>query len=79
MSKKELGRCDFTNQKIYINVNQGADSIKDTLLHEILHGISYLMGLEDKDSEEAFVGRISTGLRMVIKDNLWLYNFIFIK
>tara|TARA_R100001163_G_scaffold22363_1_gene18936 strand:+ start:1482 stop:1793 length:312 start_codon:yes stop_codon:yes gene_type:complete len=77
MSKKELGRCDFTNQKIFVSTKQGNDSIRDTLLHEIIHGVAYLMGLDDEDTEEAFVGRIATGLRLVIKDNAWLNSFIF--
>jgi len=78
MSEKELGRCDFTNQKIFVSTNQGMDSLKDTLLHEIIHGVAYLMGLDDEDTEEAFVGRIATGLRLVIKDNAWLNSFIFV-
>ena len=52
LSDEELGRCDCTYQKIFINPNQGEDSIRDTLLHEIIHAISYLMGLTDDDPEE---------------------------
>lgn len=79
MSDTELGRCDYTDQKIYISTKQGEDSLKDTLLHEIIHGITYLMGLKDEDTEESFVARISTGLRSVFNDNPWLILIVFSK
>jgi hypothetical protein len=73
----ELGRCDYTNQIIYLNAKQGEDSLKDSLLHEIIHAISYLMGLKDEDPEEDFVTRISTGLRSVLIQNRWLVKWCF--
>jgi|8_EtaG_2_1085327.scaffolds.fasta_scaffold223458_2 hypothetical protein len=77
VSEEELGRCDYVRQIIYLNNQQGEDSIRDALLHEIIHAITYLMGLKDEDLEEAFVTRISTGLKLTLSQNQWLLDWIF--
>tara|TARA_R100000808_G_scaffold260_3_gene1571 strand:+ start:4849 stop:5160 length:312 start_codon:yes stop_codon:yes gene_type:complete len=77
VSEEELGRCDYVRQVIYLNDKQGPDSIRDALLHEIIHAITYLMGLKDEDSEEDFVTRISTGLKLTLSQNTSLIDWIF--
>jgi len=41
----------------------------DMVLHEICHGLWYVMSLEEKDAEENVVSRLSTGLVSLFKDN----------
>ena len=41
----------------------------ETLLHEVLHSVYAIMGVQQKDPEEKVVRQISTGMAMVIRDN----------
>jgi hypothetical protein len=77
IGNEELGRCDYTNQIIYLNSKQGEDSLKDCLLHEIIHAICYLMDLKDTDIEEDYVTRLATGLRSVFIQNKWFIQWCF--
>mgnify|MGYP003110645541 CR=1 FL=1 len=77
ISCEELGRCETTSQTIYLNEEQGNDSMRDCLLHEICHAIAYLTGLNDDDNEEAFVSRLSTGIRATMIANPVLCEWIF--
>ena len=77
ISEEELGRCETTRQVIYLNQHQGNDSMRDCLLHEVLHAVAYLTGLNDEDGEEAFVSRLSTGMRATMIANPILANWIF--
>ena len=77
ISDEELGRCESTHQKLFINERQGACSMRDTVLHEIGHALFYLMNLKDDCTEEDFVSRFSTGLRSVMLENKALSEWIF--
>ena len=76
MSEDELGRCDYNNQKILISNHQASDTIRDTLLHEIIHAIHWLMGLGDNSTEEEFTARTTTGLRSVMLQNPEVVNYL---
>tara|TARA_R110002051_G_C8695173_1_gene493608 strand:+ start:275 stop:571 length:297 start_codon:yes stop_codon:yes gene_type:complete len=65
----ELGRCETSRQVIHLNIRQGADSLRDTCLHEILHAVHYLTGCDDDDIEERFTSMGATGLRLVLMEN----------
>ena len=41
----------------------------ETLLHEAVHSIFAVMGIQDKDSHERTVSALSVGLAQVIRDN----------
>lgn len=77
ISDDELGRCEPTAQVIYLNQHQGNDSMRDCLLHEICHAVAYLTGLNDDSNEEAFVSRLSTGIRATMLANPMLADWIF--
>lgn len=76
MSEEELGRCDYSNQLIYISKSQASDSMRDTLLHEIIHAIHCLMGLGDNNTEEEFTARTTTGLRSVMLQNPEVVEYV---
>lgn len=76
MSEEELGRCDYSNQLIYISKSQASDSMRDTLLHEIIHAIHWLMGLGDNNTEEEFTARTTTGLRSVMLQNAEIVEYV---
>ncbi|MGI9486268.1 MAG: hypothetical protein ACR2RF_10405 [Geminicoccaceae bacterium] len=41
----------------------------DTMLHEILHAIYWVYGVEDEDKEERLVGMMASALTQVWRDN----------
>lgn len=61
----------FDAQRMRINILDGQEPIEevDTVLHEILHALCYLLVLDLGDQEEAVVCRLSTGLVAVLQDN----------
>jgi len=54
---------------IRINTNIKKSHIKETLLHEILHGIYWSYNIHDEDKEERIVTTIAVGLSQVFTDN----------
>lgn len=77
-SDRAFGSCD--NIKGLINVSPGQEqfSKKDTLLHEILHGILFMQGYtHNPELEEAFVRPLATGILAVMRDNPGLADKLF--
>ena len=68
---KVLGSCD--NALATITIDDQCDSQQQaaTLIHEILHAVSFLMAVEVKDfkDEEDMVSPMSNGLAAVMRDN----------
>jgi len=77
LSDEELGRCETTHQEIHLNPRQGADSLRDSLLHEICHALYYLTGCEDGTTEERFTSMTATGLRAVMLANPQVLKYVF--
>lgn len=69
----ECGACDFERQTITVQNGYHAEQERDTLLHEVLHGIEHEMGLE---LDEATVRLMATGLFAVLKDNPWFMDYL---
>lgn len=55
--------------EIYVGEGQSPVELLDTVLHEIIHSITWLMGLGNHQDEELFVRLIATGLVGVLQDN----------
>lgn len=60
------GQIDGDEARIRIKKGMSRDMEIDTVLHEIVHGIDYIM---DLDLTETQVKRISSGLHCVLKQN----------
>jgi cob(I)alamin adenosyltransferase len=75
----EYGSCDTATQTIHISKNQTAQTVADTLLHEIMHAIWNESGIFilKRPSEETIVRTMSTWVRMVLRDNPHVAAFIF--
>ena len=69
--KECYGEIDYNKCKIYLNANYDEKIKQETLLHEILHGIT---DMYDLDMSENFVTRLSNALFTAIKDNNILIN-----
>lgn len=73
-SSDAYGLCSTREAKIWI-AKAPLQIVKDTLLHEILHGIHYWYGVNGT-SEEDTVSKIGTGLTQVLTDNPKVARFL---
>lgn len=62
------GACDSDELVISVDSTKPTEQIKNTLLHEILHAVWYVWGL-NKPNEEAAVNALANGLQTVFRDN----------
>ena len=53
--------CDFEAQEIVLAEGQSKEALADTFLHEVLHAVGHLMGVE-YETEEQTVQTFATGL-----------------
>lgn len=67
-----LGEIDYVKQKIKIDRNIPEDLKKESLIHEILHGILEKLGYEEINADEQKVHSIASTMYLVLKEN----NFI---
>lgn len=66
------GECDFDLHTITIASGQNDTNLKETLIHEIIHGIQCLFGLNEeklKHSEEQRCNLMSKGLMVLFTLN----------
>lgn len=80
-SDREIqGEYNTKEQKIDYDISLPIDEKCNTILHEVMHALVYIMGIpfEDEGDEEAVVNSLSSGLITVFKDNpkfiTWLAN-----
>lgn len=73
-----LGTCMVDTQMIYLDPLQGGDRLRETVLHEVLHGIFHQLGLKEYDSnqEETIVNGMAQRLLCVLRDNRRLVTFL---
>lgn len=63
------GQIDYNAAKIKLEPNvQDEQGKKQTLMHEIMHGIAKHFGLSILDDEDV-IDKLATGMYMVISDN----------
>jgi hypothetical protein len=66
MQQERAGEIDYKACTIHVKEGQAPDQEADTLLHEIIHALSYTVSL---DLEEAQVHSLSAVLLAVFRDN----------
>lgn len=57
-----FGQITYTESKILINKDITEDKKKETLCHEILHGILHHLGEFELNDNESFVSRLANGI-----------------
>lgn len=77
MSAQRWGECSHMEQRIRVQAEVASvGQMMDTLLHEIMHAIFHVYGIEDSDKEERAVGIIATAWAQIWRDNpalmVWL-------
>lgn len=74
------GLCDRSGGTISVSTDQDAFSIKDTMLHEIMHAILHQQGYSHPYKlEESFVRPLATGIITVLQDNPQLAKWLISK
>ena len=75
---------EYEHRKNQITIQQGLSPLDEanTLLHEILHGVSYINSLtqtgqplDSENKEEVVINTITNGLAQVFRDNKWLLHY----
>lgn len=73
----ELGLCDTAECKITIQEGQHPVEMADTIVHEIMHGVFYLMDVGlNAEQEENVVRKLATGFTQVLMDNPHLLTYL---
>ncbi|MER2061395.1 MAG: BC1881 family protein [Aerococcus urinaeequi] len=65
------GNINFVDQVIKVSDFMTDDDKRETLIHEVLHGVEEFMGL---DIPEEHIKQLGRGLAMVIADNPGIFN-----
>ncbi len=73
MEDTDYGMCEHAKNRIIVSPKQSTDSMRDTLLHELLHAID--IELQAKMGERR-VRLIATGLLQVLRHNKALVAFL---
>ena len=72
----DQGSVDLNDCVIQVVKKYPRDTVVDTLLHEIIHAIHYVMGVKDSTTEEETTRALETGLCTVWKHNPKVFNWI---
>jgi len=69
-----LGLVDYWENTIRIDKNLPKDLKNQTLLHEVIHAIWWLLGYKEEAEDEQKVQGLATALHSFVKDNgvTWL-------
>jgi hypothetical protein len=63
------GEIRYEQNKIYLYDKQDEENKKVTLLHEILHGIAYMIGNDEFRKDEGLITALSESFYQIMKDN----------
>ena len=63
-------------ERIYLNPQMSAATAADTLMHEIIHAIYTVTGLDDTEEEETLATTLGLWLPMVLRRNPEVLEFI---
>lgn len=68
------GEIRYEQNKIYLYDKQDEENKKVTLLHEILHGIGYMIGDIEFRNNEGLITALSENLYQIMKDNPGIFK-----
>lgn len=76
-STRKFGEFSAIEQRITIQAEYASPvTMVDTLLHEILHAIYWVHGIDDKDEEERIVNTMAVAWTQVWRDNPALLDWL---
>lgn len=71
-----VGTINFLAGHIRLKKDVSPSMLRQTLMHEILHGICYHLGIKDTADEEKLVDTIATALFVLTRDNGQLIDWL---
>ena len=76
VSKEELrkGQINFLTNEIFIDKTMTAQNKRITLIHEIIHGITEALGMQDLCEDENRVQALATALYYVTTHNKTIFS-----
>ena len=66
LNSSNLGCCNSVQQRISVDANQGHGTLRDTVLHELLHAIDFTVCADMKEHQ---IHTMAGGLLAVMLDN----------
>lgn len=69
-----LGRIDYTQCKIVLDGKANEQTVKATLMHEIVHGIMKERNIDMQTEQETFIDEIAKGFYNLINDNPEMFS-----
>ena len=70
------GSVDLNNCVIQVVTKYPKKTVVDTFLHELIHAVNHVMGIEDSTSEEEATTRFSTGFCTVWRHNPKVFEWL---
>ena len=67
--QRVLGQIEYEEQTIKVDKNISEDMKKETLIHEIIHGILEKLGYTELNEDEQKVHSIASTMYLVLKEN----------
>ena len=74
-ANERYGECSCQELTIRIDSSLVPIKMADTLLHELLHAVWWVWGIDDGDNEERTVHKLAIGLTAVWRDNPGLLDW----
>lgn len=72
-----IGAINCTRQEILLRNNLKPAQEVETLIHELLHAVTYYTNIiSEREVEEKIVDTYAAGLTLILKDNPKLVNYI---
>ena len=68
-NSSELGHCNLDECAIRLSPTLSPQQLANTFLHEVIHAIHWVYGLEDTSNEERFTNETANGLCALWQDN----------
>ena len=62
-----FGQIDYKKEVIYINKNMTAEMKEETIIHEMVHGMLFHIGQDEKSQDEQFVQALANAIYMGFK------------
>ena len=77
---RHFGMCITDDQTLVVSERLKGPRMFEVFMHELLHALSWMFGLDDGSKEEHFVTLLPRGLAMLFVDNpdlrLWMWELL---
>lgn len=70
------GEISYTSNQIYVHAGMAEDAMRQTLLHEVTHGVLRHAGQHALNADEELVDAIAYGFMALVRDNPKLIAYL---